>query len=399
MGLAPHNVHPQLVSPGPGHVSGQHLISGAPVPGQCQYPGHLLQAPAGHHARVLVRSGAAPPNCCVVSTGSGQVTGLQQTLFHGHGTQHQPGQFPALGPAAGLLPFPPGAVPPMTRGHRLGAEQVQNNYHDSGQHRLLTTPLLPPPYHHHLQQQQFHGLQSTVPPPAHLHVQTNHDHHRLQPQHHRHDNVQHHRGHQNNLQQRDRNNRYQSNSNNNRGRGVNSNNRRGWRPQQQPQQQPAGLMTAGAVGQLGQLQISAAPQLSQLPGTAYPGFLLNVLAMLSNPGLHPELAANDVTEAENYEALLSLAERLGEVKPKGLNKTDIDQLPSYRYSCEEGESSTHDQTVCVVCMSDFETRQMVRVLPCSHEFHAKCVDKWLRTNRTCPICRGDASNFFQEISE
>ena len=89
-------------------------------------------------------------------------------------------------------------------------------------------------------------------------------------------------------------------------------------------------MTAGAVGQLGQLQISAAPQLSQLPGTAYPGFLLNVLAMLSNPGLHPELAANDVTEAENYEALLSLAERLGEVKPKGLNKTDIDQLPSYR---------------------------------------------------------------------
>ena len=330
VGLAPHNVHPQLVSPGPGHVSGQHLISGAPVPGQCQYPGHLLQAPAGHHARVLVRSGAAPPNCCVVSTGSGQVTGLQQTLFHGHGTQHQPGQFPALGPAAGLLPFPPGAVPPMTRGHRLGAEQVQNNYHDSGQHRLLTTPLLPPPYHHHLQQQQFHGLQSSVPPPAHLHVQTNHDHHRLQPQHHRHDNVQHHRGHQNNLQQRDRNNRYQSNSNNNRGRGVNSNNRRGWRPQQQPQQQPAGLMTAGAVGQLGQLQISAAPQLSQLPGTAYPGFLLNVLAMLSNPGLHPELAANDVTEAENYEALLSLAERLGEVKPKGLNKTDIDQLPSYR---------------------------------------------------------------------
>ena len=29
-------------------------------------------------------------------------------------------------------------------------------------------------------------------------------------------------------------------------------------------------------------------------------------------------------------------------------------------------------------MSDFETRQVVRVLPCSHEFHAKCVDKWLK---------------------
>ena len=53
--------------------------------------------------------------------------------------------------------------------------------------------------------------------------------------------------------------------------------------------------------------------------------------MLSNPALHPELGGTDVTEAENYEALLSLAERLGEVKPKGLPKCDIEQLPSYRY--------------------------------------------------------------------
>lgn len=35
---------------------------------------------------------------------------------------------------------------------------------------------------------------------------------------------------------------------------------------------------------------------------------------------------------------------------------------------------------CVVCMSDFESRQLLRVLPCSHEFHGKCVDKWLRVN-------------------
>lgn len=33
---------------------------------------------------------------------------------------------------------------------------------------------------------------------------------------------------------------------------------------------------------------------------------------------------------------------------------------------------------CVVCFSDFEVRQLLRVLPCNHEFHAKCVDKWLK---------------------
>lgn len=41
---------------------------------------------------------------------------------------------------------------------------------------------------------------------------------------------------------------------------------------------------------------------------------------------------------------------------------------------------TGDQTSCVVCMCDFEARQTLRVLPCSHEFHARCVDKWLRVS-------------------
>ncbi|PKK21819.1 ring finger protein 44 [Columba livia] len=51
---------------------------------------------------------------------------------------------------------------------------------------------------------------------------------------------------------------------------------------------------------------------------------------------------------------------------------------------------------CVVCFSDFEARQLLRVLPCNHEFHAKCVDKWLKANRTCPICRADASEVQRE---
>ncbi|KAK2180426.1 hypothetical protein NP493_443g02039 [Ridgeia piscesae] len=124
----------------------------------------------------------------------------------------------------------------------------------------------------------------------------------------------------------------------------------------------------------------------------YPGFLLHFLAMLGNPpvppyGMDPN---EEAAEVENYEALLNLAERLGEAKPCGLLKTDIDQLPCYRFNADVQRSSL-DQTSCVVCMCDFESRQLLRVLPCSHEFHGKCVDKWLKTNRTCPICRADAS--------
>jgi E3 ubiquitin-protein ligase RNF38/44 len=89
--------------------------------------------------------------------------------------------------------------------------------------------------------------------------------------------------------------------------------------------------------------------------------------------------------------LLNLAERLGEAKPRGLTKCDIDLLPCYRFN-EEVRRTVLDQRSCVVCMCEFENRQLLRALPCNHEFHAKCVDKWLKTNRTCPICRADATD-------
>lgn len=88
-----------------------------------------------------------------------------------------------------------------------------------------------------------------------------------------------------------------------------------------------------------------------------------------------ELNSPDSNETENYEALLSLAERLGEAKTRGLSRPEIEILPSYKYN---PDTHTGDQTSCVVCMCDFEIRQVLRVLPCTHEFHAKCVDKWLK---------------------
>lgn len=47
-----------------------------------------------------------------------------------------------------------------------------------------------------------------------------------------------------------------------------------------------------------------------------------------------EINSPDSTETENYEALLSLAERLGEAKPRGLARLEIDQLPSYKFNSE-----------------------------------------------------------------
>lgn len=47
-----------------------------------------------------------------------------------------------------------------------------------------------------------------------------------------------------------------------------------------------------------------------------------------------EISSPDSPETENYEALLSLAERLGEAKPRGLARPEIDQLPSYKFNAD-----------------------------------------------------------------
>lgn len=102
--------------------------------------------------------------------------------------------------------------------------------------------------------------------------------------------------------------------------------------------------------------------------------------MLGNPPVPPYgRDLHDEATEENYEALLNLAERLGDAKPKGLCKSEIEQLPAYRFNGENLRNGA-DQTSCVVCMCDFENRQLLRVLPCYHEFHAKCIDKWLKVS-------------------
>lgn len=45
---------------------------------------------------------------------------------------------------------------------------------------------------------------------------------------------------------------------------------------------------------------------------------------------------------------------------------------------------------CYICLIEYEEGDHIRVLPCCHEFHMSCVDKWLKeVHRVCPLCRGN----------
>lgn len=48
-----------------------------------------------------------------------------------------------------------------------------------------------------------------------------------------------------------------------------------------------------------------------------------------------------------------------------------------------------DGDCCAVCIEPYRPSEVVRILPCRHEFHKSCVDPWLLEHRTCPMCKMD----------
>ncbi|KAL1283480.1 RING finger protein [Trichinella pseudospiralis] len=88
-------------------------------------------------------------------------------------------------------------------------------------------------------------------------------------------------------------------------------------------------------------------------------------------------------EAQNF---LRFMESSLHMRNSGLTRDEIDRIPCYRFGTKSKEVN-ENQLSCVICLNNFEIRQLLRELPCSHCYHSKCVDKWLRSNRTCPICR------------
>lgn len=48
---------------------------------------------------------------------------------------------------------------------------------------------------------------------------------------------------------------------------------------------------------------------------------------------------------------------------------------------------SEDGLTCTICLDQVNKGDLVRSLPCLHQFHANCIDPWLRQQGTCPVCK------------
>lgn len=63
-----------------------------------------------------------------------------------------------------------------------------------------------------------------------------------------------------------------------------------------------------------------------------------------------------------------------------------DQISAIEVVRFSAEDFAEPGVTCSICLSEFNEGTIMRRLPCGHDFHQRCVDKWLLRNKRCPLC-------------
>ncbi|CAB9503244.1 (E3-independent) E2 ubiquitin-conjugating enzyme UBE2O [Seminavis robusta] len=110
-------------------------------------------------------------------------------------------------------------------------------------------------------------------------------------------------------------------------------------------------------------------------------------------------AQGDAMEVDGltYEGLVELTERVGavapDINPEELEKNSQTMSPA-AYLAELGASMEEvgeDARKCPICLGDYdgtdETESLRKLTACGHLFHSGCVETWLETKSSCPLCK------------
>lgn len=75
---------------------------------------------------------------------------------------------------------------------------------------------------------------------------------------------------------------------------------------------------------------------------------------------------------------------------RGLDPSVIETFPILEYSEVKIHKIGKDVLECAVCLMEFEDTETLRLIPkCDHVFHPECIDEWLSSHTTCPVCRAN----------
>ncbi|GAB4837435.1 hypothetical protein Ancab_002300 [Ancistrocladus abbreviatus] len=107
--------------------------------------------------------------------------------------------------------------------------------------------------------------------------------------------------------------------------------------------------------------------------------------MISVLGFREDLNQTRGAAAESINALPTYKFKLK--KSKNGDSMAAGELGVVAAGTEKERVISGEDAVCCICLANYANNDELRELPCSHLFHKECVDKWLKINALCPLCK------------
>ncbi|KAL8217189.1 hypothetical protein R6Q57_024026 [Mikania cordata] len=120
--------------------------------------------------------------------------------------------------------------------------------------------------------------------------------------------------------------------------------------------------------------------------------LLTVLFFMVFFSLYIRRFSNTSSSVESDAGRRAIPSRLL-IKRNGAESSTVESLPNVQFGRD-----SNILIECSICLSEFEERETLKVIPyCGHGFHPVCIETWLASHISCPLCR--STQLFPAVDE
>ncbi|XP_074366460.1 E3 ubiquitin-protein ligase SDIR1 isoform X2 [Apium graveolens] len=115
----------------------------------------------------------------------------------------------------------------------------------------------------------------------------------------------------------------------------------------------------------------------------------------NNPPNTHSMSEEEINALPVHKYKVSNSQSDGSAKQKAPSSSSLVQ----ETELDKNSESLDDELTCTICLEQVTAGELVRSLPCLHQFHATCIDQWLHQQGTCPVCKLMVGSGWQESRE